>query len=69
MDRIPVSSSHIADVGYDPATMTLEIGFKDGSVYQYFDVPDVLYQEFMRAGSKGTFLHANIRNNHRYVKA
>lgn len=68
MDRTPVSSSNIAEVGYEVATMTLEVAFHDGSVYQYFDVPETLYQEFIRADSKGKFLHANIKNNYRYAK-
>lgn len=68
MDRIAVDSSTIADVGYEQATMTLEVGFRNGSVYQYFDVPETVYQEFMCASSKGKFLHANIKNNYRYVK-
>lgn len=68
MDRIPVESSSIADVGYDPTTMTLEVGFRSGSVYQYFDVPEALYQEFVSSDSKGTYLHANIKNSYRYVK-
>jgi len=49
MDRVPVSSSNIADIGYDPSTMTLEVGFLNGGVYQYFDVPEAVYEEFMRA--------------------
>lgn len=68
MNRTPVSSSHVASVGYDPNTMTLEVEFKDGSVYQYFDVPETVYQELMRASSIGQFMHANIRNNYRYTK-
>lgn len=63
-----MTSSNIAEIGYDATTMTLEVAFHDGSVYQYFDVPDSVYQEFMRADSKGKFHHANIRNNFRYVK-
>ena len=35
MMRIPVASSNVATVGYDEATNTLEVEFKDGSVYQY----------------------------------
>ena len=68
MERIAVESSTIVDVGYEQATMTLEVGFRNGSVYQYFDIPETVYQEFMRASSKGKFLHANIKNNYRYVK-
>jgi hypothetical protein len=68
MNRMPVSSSDVASVGYDPNTMTLEVEFKNGSVYQYFDFPETGYQELMRASSIGQFLHANIRNNYRYTK-
>ena len=68
MNRTPVSSSNVASVGYDPNTLTLEVEFKDGLVYQYFDVPETVYQELMRASSVGQFMHANIRNNYRYTK-
>jgi hypothetical protein len=68
MNRIPVESSNIADVGYDETTMTLEVGFHSGAVYQYFDVPEAVHQEFMSAASKGTYFNANIKSNYRYVK-
>ena len=68
MNRTPVSSSNIASVGYDPSTLTLEVEFKNGSVYHYFDVPENMYQELMRASSVGKFMHANIKNNYRYTK-
>lgn len=68
MNRTSVSSSNVASVGYDQSTLTLEVEFNDGSVYQYFDVPDTAYQELMRAESIGKFLHANIKNNYRYTK-
>lgn len=68
MNRTSVSSSNVASVGYDPNTLTLEVEFKDGSVYQYFDVPETVYQELRRASSVGQFMHANIRNNYRYTK-
>lgn len=68
MERLPVDSSTIVDIGYDSPSMSLEIGFKQGAVYQYFDVPDALYQELMRADSKGKFFHAHIRDHYRYTK-
>lgn len=68
MNRIPVESSNIADIGYDEQSMTLEVGFNSGTVYQYFDVPQTIHQEFMSASSKGTFLNANIKPTYRYVK-
>jgi hypothetical protein len=68
MNRIPVDSSNIADIGYDEASLTLEVGFNNGTVYQYFDVPEAVHLEFMNAGSKGTFLNENIKSNYRYSK-
>lgn len=68
MDRLPVVSSNVAEVGYDPATMTLEVAFHSGSVYQYFDVPESLYQEMLHAESVGRFLHEQIKSSYRYAK-
>ena len=69
MNRTPVTSSHVATVGYCANTMTLEVEFDDGSVYQYFDVPEVVYQELMTSGSVGKYLHRNvIENGYGYTK-
>lgn len=68
MERTPVQSSNVAEIGYDAATMTLEVAFKNGGIYQYFDVPDTLFQELMRAPSAGKYLHANIRDRYRCTK-
>ena len=68
MDRIPIDSSNLADVGYDQDSMLLEVGFRNGTAYQYFDVPYGVYQEFMAATSKGTYFNANIRKNYRQAK-
>lgn len=62
MDRETVSSSNIASVGYDAGTETLEVEFTNGSVYQYYNVPQVTYEQFMASGSKGQFFHTSIRN-------
>ena len=61
MDRIPVSSSNVADIGYEPDTQVLEVGFLNGGVYQYFGVPPDVHEEFISAGSKGIFLNQRIK--------
>ena len=68
MDRMPVHSSNIAEVGYDPNTMTLEVAFHNGTIYQYFDVPASVYDELLHAESIGKFLNAQIKNSYRYTK-
>jgi hypothetical protein len=62
MDRAPVQSSNIRSVGYDSASRTLEVEFHTGSIYQYFGVPEAVYQTLMRAPSKGTYFHDHIRD-------
>lgn len=64
MDRTPVRSSNIRSVGYDPASMTLEVKFHSGGLYQYAGVPETIYHGFMRAASKGTYFHDYIKGRY-----
>ena len=50
---IPVASSMIQAVGYDPKTRILEVVFNSGRIYCYEDVPPNVYKELMAADSKG----------------
>lgn len=68
MRRQPVSSSNLYSVGYDSETSTLEIEFRDGSVYQYFNVPARVYEALMSAGSHGQYFHRNIRDVYQYAR-
>lgn len=68
MDRYTVSSSNISSVGYDPAAETLEVEFVNGSIYQYYNVPENMYQQLMNESSKGRFLNAYIRNSYPYTR-
>ena len=68
MQKHSVASSNLASVGYNRETDTLEVEFLDGSVYQYYDVPENMYDQLMRAGSKGQFLHAYIKNAYSYSR-
>jgi len=64
VDRLPVDSSNLAAVGYDPETRTLEIEFRNGRVYRYFDVPSDVYEELMAADTLGGYFNRNIRNRY-----
>lgn len=69
MDRTPVTSSMIGSIGYDPSTGTLEIEFiKGGAIWQYFDFPEHLWNEFEYAESKGKYWHANIKGQYREAR-
>lgn len=68
MIRKRVGSTNIRSVGYDPESNTLEIEFHSGSVYQYFNVPQTIYDELMRAPSLGSYFYKHIRGNFKWVK-
>ena len=66
MDRVPVSSSNVAAVGYDESNSTLEVEFKSGSVYQYFEVP-ARHFHVLSGGSTsvGHYLNTEIKPHYR----
>jgi hypothetical protein len=68
MERVEVDSSNLASVGHDSGSETLEVEFKNGSVYQYYNVPDALFSELMAASSKGAFFNTYIRNAFPYSR-
>ncbi|RJP47510.1 MAG: KTSC domain-containing protein [Desulfobacteraceae bacterium] len=68
MNRTPVQSSNVASVGYDSDSLTLEVEFTNGTVYQYFDVPTLEYENLIIAESVGSYLNQNIKYNYRYAK-
>jgi hypothetical protein len=66
MERAEVKSSQIASVGYDPDKRILEIEFKTGKVYQYFEVPADVYAELILAPSTGRQFNQSIKGSYRY---
>lgn len=68
MHRTPVVSSDLYSVGYDPSSQTLEIEFNSGGVYQYYNVPQTIYEQLMMASSHNRFFRAYIRNVYEYSK-
>lgn len=70
MNMSPVSSESIAAIGYDESTLTLQVEFKNGRTYQYFDVPKHVYEELLNppGGSHGVYLNQHIKGQYRYAK-
>lgn len=73
MERIPVTSSQLASIGYDPSTQTLEVEFSAGkrspaSVYQYDNVPPETWDALRSAESHGSYFIRNIKGRFNYRK-
>ena len=65
---IPVKSSNISSVWYDPATKVLGIVFHGSGLYHHADVPQDVFDAFMAAESKGKHYHAAIRGKFKHSK-
>lgn len=66
MERQHVRSSNIRSIGYDVSTLTLEVEFDNGCIYQYSNVPTYVHERFMSASSKGRFLNDHIKDRFRF---
>lgn len=64
--RHPAISSNILSAGYDPASKTVEIVFKNGAVYRYAGVPKETYEGMWKAESMGKFVHSNIATKYKF---
>ena len=67
MDR-DIASSNVVAIGYDRPTETLEVEFLKGAVYQYYGVPEHMYDNMMKAPSKGGFLNTYIRDSYPFSR-
>ena len=63
MNRVPLISSTLSWVAYSPGPALLEVEFRSGEIYRYFDVPQRTYHQLLQAESKGAYLNLNIRKS------
>lgn len=68
MEMKTVTSSNLAAIGYDSTQAILRIEFNNGRVYEYYDVPQHVFDELETADSKGTYAAANIYKNYTQQK-
>lgn len=66
MERKYVTSSNLYSVGFNSDAAILEIEFRNGSIYQYSNVPHNVYLALMSAGSHGTYFSSFIKHSFRY---
>lgn len=61
MQKQLVESSNIKSIGYNKENQTLEVEFKNGTTYRYYDVPESIYDEMIIAESFGKHFMKYIR--------
>lgn len=68
MKLIPVQSSNIRAVGYDPATREMQVQFLGGAIYSHTDITPLKHAEFIAAKSKGGHYNETFRGKNGYKK-
>jgi hypothetical protein len=61
-------SSNISRFRYVRETMVLTVEFQNGGRYDYYDVPERIFEAMKAAASKGQFLAKNIKGLYRYAR-
>lgn len=66
MERAQLHSRSLAWALYHPRRRWLNIAFRTGKLYRYFNVPICYYQQLLAAESKGRYFNSTIRNRFPY---
>lgn len=61
-------SSNVVRFAYDEPAQVLKVEFKNGAIYDYYDVPESLFQVMRSAPSAGQFLAQNVKSRFRYAR-
>ena len=64
MNMIPVHSSAILAIGYDPSTSRMKIQFQEGHTYDFCRVPENIFKSFLAARSIGQYYNTYIRDKY-----
>ena len=64
-----VESSNVEQIGYDKDASELHVIFHGSTtIYVYLGIPEHVFEEFLSAPSKGSYLHRMIKNVYQFEK-
>jgi hypothetical protein len=63
-----IQSSNLAKTEYDTESKKLIVEFKNGTKYEYIDVPHQLYTQFRISESQGKFFSSKIAKSFKFTK-
>lgn len=68
MQRSELNSTSLKGATYCFQEAFLELEFQSGGIYRFGGVPESIYQELLRAESKGVYFNHHIRNRFPSIK-
>ena len=66
--NVTINSSNLNFASYDTNTKTLTTTFNNGSIYEYYELPWVIFTKFRMAQSQGKFFNTEISRKYKYKK-
>jgi len=63
-----INSSNLKSASYQTTEKTLSVTFKNGSIYEYYEVPWDVFTKLRMSESQGKFLNGNINKKYKYKK-
>ena len=63
-----IESTNLTKTDYDTISKKLIVEFKNGTLYEYEEVPHQLYTQFRMSQSQGSFFSKNIEKNYKFKK-
>jgi KTSC domain len=64
MNRRPIASSVIAELGYDRQTSIMELKFRTGRVYRFYMIPAAVFEALLESESAGRYFNKEIRDRY-----
>ena len=68
IEMYPVSSSNIAEVGYNSQNEIVLVRFLNNTLYAYKGVNEIVFEELKTAPSVGSYINRNFRNVYPYER-
>jgi hypothetical protein len=67
-EQHPVKSDAFSHIGYSTINKVLDLKFESGSVYRYYNIPILVWDELYYSTSMGKFFNDNIRGQYPFDK-
>jgi len=67
-EMVFVDSSNVEAIGYDDNAQELHVQFLNGSRYVYHSVPREVFDAFLNAPSKGSYLNREIKGVYQFTR-
>lgn len=66
--NVTINSTNLKFASYNTTNKTLMITFNNGSIYEYYDVPWMIFTKFRAAESQGKYFNTDIGKKYKYKK-